>query len=207
MTGLLLLVSLASAAPTPSVSQDAVSGTTAPGAWGIVAQGGYPWSAVRAFGGVHPRLTVFGEVDTALFRRIQPTVGLNVDLVSGAVGRLTAEVGLGWQFQWGELPQSGASAVVRIKGSVTGGRVTAFLHASTRHTLLADRTRWISEDGERVSWAFRHGWTPGGQLGLAVRITPMVGLEAGLGWRIGDVGTYAFSLPSFHGGIHIGGGR
>lgn len=202
---MILLLATALAGHPVSATTDMVSGTSDEGRWGVQVTGGYPWSGLRAQGGIAPRVTLFGEMDTALFRRFQPSVGVAGRLLDGKIGRISAEAALGWQIQVGQLPQRGPTAVVRLRGMLTGGRVTAFVYGSARLTLLPDRTRVITPEGESVQWTVRQAWTPAGYAGIAVRAHEMVGLELGLGWRAADLGTFGFSLPSFHLGVHVGG--
>jgi len=188
------------------VSFAAASASSAPGAWATVVQGGWPWSGLRAQVGLAPRLTLVGEVDTAIFRRIQPSAGLAVLLLGTDKGRLSVELGLGGQVQLGELAHRGPSAALRLRLVAAPGPVGPFLVVGTRHTLLFHRTTTLRLDADEpdISVRTEHRWSPWFQLGLAFAPSRHLGFELAIDWHFVDVGVVAVTLPGFHFGLHVG---
>jgi len=208
------LVPLEETAPSVNVeasgeyaSHDMLGGGSKPGAWAVGFQGGWPWLGARAQVGLPGGLTPVIEVETALFRRVQPSIGVSGRLFGGAKGRLSGEALIGWQTQTGVLEHRGPSATARLRVIGIAGRVAPWFALGTRHTFLFDRKRIVRRSGETVIWSSRHRWSPHLAGGVAIGITKNVGIDVGLDWHVVDVGTVEVSLPGFHLGVQFGGGR
>ena len=188
-------------------SLDVLGGGSDPGAWAVGVRAGWPWMAIRAQVGLRGGVTPLLELDTALFRRWQPSLGISGRLLDHPRGRLSVEVLLGWQIQTGDLAQRGPSGAVRLRLLGIVGRANPWLAVGGRHTLLFDRTTTITADATTVDWSVRHRWSPSIAGGVVIGITKHIGLDLGLDWHFVDVGSTAVSLPGIHLGVQFGGGR
>lgn len=190
-----------------AASLDFVGGGSDAGTWVVGASGGWPWFEARAQVGLPKGWTPVLEVESGLFRRWHPSIGLSNRLVDAARWRLSAEVLMGWQVQTGTLAQRGPSAVGRVRVLGIAGRVNPWVMLGTRHTLLFDRTRTIREAGTTTEWGARHRWSPHVSAGVVVPITPRAGFDVGIDWHLADAETTAIALPGLHVGVQLGGGR
>ncbi|MBN93302.1 MAG: hypothetical protein CL928_04410 [Deltaproteobacteria bacterium] len=190
----------------PSVTVDWASASSRPGAWSTGVQGGWPWSGLRAQLGLAQRVTLVGELDTAVFRRFQPSAGLGLLLVGTPKARVSLELGLGSVVQGGVLPQQGPSGTLRLRLVASPGPVGPYLVAGTRHTLLHDRTRTyrLGVEDPEVSVQLSHRWSPWLQVGLAFAPTRHFGFDVAIDWHFVDVGVVALTLPGVHFGIQVG---
>ncbi len=188
-------------------SLDVLGGGSDPGAWAIGLRGGWPWFGLRFQAGMKGGWTPLADLDSALGRRWDLSLGVGKRILDHPRGRLSAEVLLGWQFQTGQLEQRGPSGAIRLRLAGIVGRVNPWLAFGGRHTLLLDRTRVITADGTNVTWSARYRWSPHLAFGVVVGITKHVGFDVGIDWHFVDVGTVAVSLPGVHLGLQFGGGR
>lgn len=188
-------------------SLDILGGGSDPGAWAVGVRAGWPWFAVRGQVGLPGGVTPLIEVDSAVFRRWQPSLGISGRLLDHDRGRLSVEVLLGWQIQTGDLAQRGPSGAVRLRLLGIVGRANPWLAVGGRHTLLFDRTTTISAAETTVAWDVRHRWSPSIAGGVVIGITKHVGIDIGIDWHFIDVGAVAISLPGIHLGVQVGGGR
>ncbi|MGB1276263.1 MAG: hypothetical protein ACPG77_10990, partial [Nannocystaceae bacterium] len=189
-----------------SAAFDIVGGGSRKGTWAGAVQAGYPWQALRFQYGVHRTLTTLVEMDTALFRRFRPAVGLGLRWVDRPRVRLTGDILLGWLIQTGELDRRGPNGELRLHLAFPSGRVAPYLTLATRHTLLFDLTQIVTPNGVDTSWGVRHEWTPWATLGMAIAINQNIGVELGIDWPW--VGApMGISIPGFHASVLFGGGR
>ena len=195
---------LAVADDTPPRAVDtAILGAGPADAWSATIQGGYAWSSVRAKVGLTDRVALAASVDTALFQRFEPEIGVSIAAVRTERFRLGVEALIGATVQTPLLARYGPAVHLRV---VTGwtGPVVPYLALGSRHLLLIERTVITSSEGTRVDSEAQHAWTPGGTVGLGVPIGDRFGLDMGVDWYVVDE---AFSIPGFHAGVHVGGGR
>ena len=211
---LLLVPGLALAAPlepTPfsqagePASFDVLGGGSAPGAWAVGVAGGYPWSSLRAQVGIRGGLTPVLALETALFRRWEPGVGLSGRIVDRPRGRVSGELVLGWTIEAGEVRQNGPRVLGRVRVLGILGRVAPWFSLATGHTVYVDETVRVSADGEASELSPRHEWAPVIEAGVVVGITKHVGVEVGFDWHF--VGAPdRFALPGLRLGLQFGGG-
>jgi len=188
-------------------SFDVLGGGSDKGAWAVGLQGGWPWFGARFQVGLAHNWTPIVDLDTALGRRWQPSVGIGKRILDHPRGRLSAELLLGWQIQTGDLAQRGPSGVFRLRLLGLVGRVNPWLMVGGRHTLLFDRTRTITADDTTTKWSARYRWSPHFAGGVVIGITKHVGIDIGIDWHFVDVQATAVSLPGIHLGVQFGGGR
>ncbi len=202
----LLLIPAPALAADSTASFDWASASSRPGGWTASVHGGWPWSGLRAQVGLNQRLTLIGEVDTAVFVRFQPSAGLALLLVGKSKGRLSLEICAGGLIQGGVLAQQGPSASLRLRLAGRPAPVGPYLAVATRHTFLFHRTqtRQIGTEQADVTVRWEHRWSPSVQLGLTFAPKPHIGFDIGLDLNFVDVGVVALSLPGFHVGIHFG---
>jgi hypothetical protein len=212
-----LLPALAAAAPVPEerppftqkgdpATFDVVGGGSPEGAWAIGASGGYPWSSLRGQLGMRGGLTPLVSLETALFRRWEPTLGVSGRILDRPRGRLSAEVQIGWTIVTGEVPKNGPRALARLRLMGILGRVAPWLSVATGHTVYVDETIRVTATGEESELSARHEWAPVIEAGVAVAITKHVGLELGFDWHF--VGAPdRFALPGLHLGVQVGAGK
>jgi len=210
---LLLLCPPVSAAPSPQETHqrtasrrvfDGIGGGPPKGAWTVGVQGGYPWQTVRGLVGVGKRMAPIAELETALFRRWRPSLGLSMAWVDVPRFRLSGEVLLGWLIQTGAVKRLGPQGILRMRFSAPLGRIAPYLVLGTRHALLLDRRTVVSSSASVTTLEARHNWTGWATLGAAFAINDMLGLDVGMDWPWVDAPT--ISIPGFHLGIWIGGG-
>ena len=205
---LLLLAAPASARST--ASWDLLGGAPRDEAtWSLGLQVGWPWSGLRAQVGLGKGFSLVGEADAALLRRFQPSGGLAWTLASREKGRLSIELLIGGQAQIGLLPQQGPSGLLRARLMGILGPVAPYLLVGTRHTLLFDRVRILSQDPERAETTVttQHRWSPFFSAGVGFALSEYLGLDLGVDWHFVDVGHVAVSIPGIHIGLQIGGPR
>lgn len=195
-------------APRPSdrVMVDQLAGGPRRGAWGVSLQAGYPFFALRALIGVRDGLAPLVELDTALGRRFNASLGVSLAWVQRPHLRLSGEVLLGWLLQESELPRRGPSAELRLRLGAPTRWVMPYLILGTRHAVLPSRTRIQRESGSETQWSARHEWTPTGSLGLGIHLHRRVGLDLGADYAWVDA-PQSIAIPGFHIGLHVGGGR
>ncbi len=213
---LLLLPTLALAAPReerPAFTKngdpatfDIVGGGSREGAWAVGVSGGYPWSSFRAQLGMRGGLTPLVHLDTALFKRWEPSVGFSGRILDRPRGRLSAELLLGWTIETGEFPKNGPRAAARIRLMGIMGRVAPWFAAATVHTVYVDETIRIDATGQETELTARHEWAPVIEGGVAIAITKHVGIELGVDWHF--VGApERFAIPGLHFGVSVGAGK
>lgn len=188
----------------PSAVPSAIAGGHERGELTVMFRGGWPRLGLRAQVGAGRGLSPLLEVEATPAWRVEPAVGLGVQIARSTRGRLSAELLLGWQLQYGTLAQRGPSGVVRLRGLLMGRVVGAWLAVGTRHTLLFDRTTIHSATGTDVDWAARHRWSPHLAGGAVFALHPRVGLEVGMDLVFVDVGVVAVSLPGLHASLIVG---
>lgn len=190
------------------VTHDIVGGGGTRGAWAAHAYGGWPWLGLRASAGVGPRgLAVGFEGEAARLRRFRAALLVALRWVDRRRVRLTGEAALGYVAQTGVLAEEGANAELRVRLAFPGRRVLPYLTLATAHTLLLDRTVIEAAEGTTRDLAARHAWTPRATLGLAVALTPSLGLEAGIDLFWAAAPSRTPSLPGVHLGLAFGGAR
>lgn len=199
-----VLSSAFAVAPLEVSSTGAVlTGGSAPGAWDVGAAVGFPWTRMRAQWGRSGGWTPLVEVDTALFSRWRPAVGVSLPWADGA-WRVSGEVTAGWLEQTGTLSQRGPSASLGLRTGRALGRVLPYLHLGTEHTLLVDRLVVDTAEGDRTQDTVRHAWTLTGAVGVGIAISSRWGLDLGL--DLPWVEPPRPSLPGLHLGVQLGGG-
>lgn len=201
-------------APTPTpttalaerVVVDQLGGGANRGAWGVSLQGGFPFFTLRGQLGLARGASTLAELETALGRRFNASLGLSLAWLRRPRIRLTGEVLLGWMLQESELPRRGPSGELRLRLVIPTRWVVPYLVLGTRHAFLPNRTQIERESTTDTLWTVRHEWTPTGSLGLGIHIHRHVGLDLGVdyGWVDAPV---SVALPGFHLGVHVGGGR
>ncbi|HNN92804.1 MAG TPA: hypothetical protein PKI03_11080 [Pseudomonadota bacterium] len=201
-------------APTPTpttalaerVVVDQLGGGANRGAWGVSLQGGFPFFTLRGQLGLARGASTIAELETALGRRFNASLGLSLAWLRRPRIRLTGEVLLGWMLQESELPRRGPSGELRLRLVIPTRWVVPYLVLGTRHAFLPNRTQIERESTTDTLWTVRHEWTPTGSLGLGIHIHRHVGLDLGVdyGWVDAPV---SVALPGFHLGVHVGGGR
>ena len=170
-------------------------------------RGGWPRLGLRGQMGAGRGLAPLLELNATPSWRVESSLGLGFKLAKSRRGRISAEALLGWQLQYGSLPQRGPSAVARVRALVTGKVVGAWIAVGTRHTLLFDRTTVTSAAGTDTNWSARHRWSPHLAGGLTLSLHSHVGLEFGLDMVFVDVGVVEVSLPDVHASLIIGAPR
>ena len=210
--GLLLAGAATAAPPAPApldgepASFDLLGGGSQPGAWAVGIAGGWGWSSLRAQVGVGKGVTPVVVLDTALFRRWEPMVGISGRIVDRPEGRLSGELVVGWTVQTGILAANGPRITGRVRLMGLLDRVAPWLAVATGHTLYFERTDLDTAAGADSSTAVRHEWAPIIEGGVAIAITKSIGLDVGLDYRF--VGApEKLALPGFHVGVQLGGGR
>lgn len=199
-------------APTPTtalaerVVVDQLGGGANRRAWGVSLQGGFPFFTLRGQLGVARGASTIAELETALGRRFNASLGLSLAWLRRPRVRLTGEVLLGWMLQVSELPRRGPSGELRLRLVIPTRWVVPYLVLGTRHAFLPSRTQIERESATDTLWTVRHEWTPTGSLGLGIHIHRRVGLDLGVDYGWVDAPT-SVALPGFHLGVHIGGGR
>lgn len=181
---------------------DVVGGGSKPGVWGIRAQGGYPWQAIQVQRGLPGGWTPFVEVDTALFVRTRPSLGLALRWLDTGRFRITGEVMLGWDLQTGELALQGPSVALRLRLMVYWSRVAIFMRLDTRHTFLFNQTLVDKASGIESRPSLEHRWSPWGGLGIAVRLAKHISLDLEVVYPWIDAPS--IPIPGFQMGLHIG---
>ncbi|MDI1434101.1 hypothetical protein [Polyangium sorediatum] len=185
---------------------DAVGGSPAKGAYVLSAQGGWPFSFLRAQVGLSDRITLQSELESAVGRRYRPMLGIGVRLAEATHVRLTGEFLAGWLFQRSEEYRRGPNGELRFRLAIPVRRFVPYLVLGTRHAFLPDLLTIERSSGTETSWSARHEWTPWATLGLGFAISRGIGLDLGInyGW-VGAPDTIA--LPGVHLGLHFGGDR
>ncbi|MRG93506.1 hypothetical protein [Polyangium spumosum] len=185
---------------------DAVGGSPARGAYVLSAQGGWPFSFLRAQVGLSKRITLQSELESALGRRYRPMLGIGVRIADARHLRLSGELLGGWLFQRSEEYRRGPNGELRLRLAIPVRRFVPYLVLGTRHAFLPDLLTIERASGTETSWSLRHEWTPWATLGLGFAISRAVGLDIGInyGW-VGAPETIA--LPGIHAGLHFGGDR
>lgn len=185
---------------------DAVGGSPARGAYVLSAQGGWPFSFLRAQVGLSKRITLQSELESALGRRYRPMLGIGVRIADARHLRLSGELLAGWLFQRSEEYRRGPNGELRLRVAIPVRRFVPYLVLGTRHAFLPDLLTIERASGTETSWSLRHEWTPWATLGLGFAISRAVGLDIGInyGW-VGAPETIA--LPGLHAGLHFGGDR
>jgi hypothetical protein len=202
---LALLAGLAVAAERPEHPTAAlVGGGSAPGHWDAGASVGYPWQTTRLQVGLSGGWTPMVEVESALFTRNRPAVGVGLRWIDRS-WRVTGEALAGWLLQSGTLARRGPSGELRVRASRAKGGVLPYLHLGSQHALLVDRTIVDTARGDEVTHALDHEWTLTGGLGCGFAIGRRWGLDLGLDLPWVDVPTV--SIPGLHLGVQFGGGR
>ncbi len=184
---------------------DIPGGGSPAGAWAVGVSGGYPWSSVRAQVGLPGGLTPVLGLETALFRRWEPSVGVSGRILDRPRGRISGELLIGWTVEAGEVAQNGPRALARVRVLGILGRVAPWFSVATGHTVYVDETVRISAEGETSELSPRHEWTPVIEAGVVVGITKNLGIELGFDWHF--VGApERFALPGLRLGVHFGAG-
>ncbi len=181
---------------------DVVGGGSQPYVWGIRLQGGYPWQALQVQVGLPGGLTPLVEVDTALFVRTRPSVGLALRWLDWKHFRITGEVLVGWDIQVGDLALQGPSLALRLRLMVRWSRVALFLRLDTRHTFLFNQTVVDANGGKVSTPSVEHRWSPWGGIGVAIRLYKNISLDIQMVYPWIDAP--AIGIPGFHAGLHIG---
>ena len=187
-----------------AASFDIVGGGSTRGGIAAAVTGGYPWSSVRVQVGLPGGVTPIIAVDTALFRRWEPTAGVGGRFVDTPRGRFSGEVLLGWTIDAGEVPANGPRVVGRLRVMGKAGRVAPWGAIATAHTLFFDDVVTQTAGGDFTERSVRHQWAPVIEVGVAVAIGRNIGFELGFDWHL--VGAPdAFALPGLHIGVQFGG--
>lgn len=181
---------------------DVVGGGSKPYVWGIRLQGGYPWQALQVQVGLPGGLTPLVEIDTALFARTRPSVGLALRWLDIQNFRITGEVLLGWDIQVGDIAFQGPSIALRFRMMVYWSRVAIYLRLDTRHTFLFNQTVLDTNSGKQVTPSVEHRWSPWGGIGVAIRLFKNVSLDLEMVYPWIDAP--AIGIPGFHAGLHVG---
>ncbi len=183
---------------------DGIAGGAPKGVWTVGLQGGYPWQTLRGQVGIGKGLAPIVELETALFRRWRPSVGLSIASVNVPRFRLSGEVLFGWLVQLGAAKRLGPQGILRLRFTLPLGRAAPYLVLGTRHALLTDRSTVIRADGTETTRKIRHNWTGWATLGVAIALTDSIGIDIGLDWPWVDAPSV--SIPGIHAGFWIGGG-
>ncbi len=184
---------------------DILGGGSPEGAWAIELRGGYPWSSFRGQLGMRGGLTPLVDLQTALFKRWEPSLGFSGRIVDRPRGRLSGELLIGWTIETGEVPKNGPHAVARVRVMGILGRVAPWFAVATGHTVYVDETIRISENATETTLSARHEWAPVVEAGIAIAITKHVGIDLGFDWHF--VGAPdRFALPGLHLGVQVGAG-
>lgn len=207
---LVLVATPAVAAPEPppdfgeAASFDIVGGGTVRGGIAASVTGGYPWSSFRLQVGAPAGVTPIVSVDTALFRRWEPTAGVGGRFLDTPRGRFSGEVLLGWTIDAGEFPAHGPRILGRLRVMGKAGRVAPWFAMATGHTLFFEDLVTQTAAGDTTERSVRHQWAPVIEGGVAIAIARQVGIELGFDWHL--VGAPdAFALPGVHIGVQFGG--
>lgn len=182
---------------------DVMGGGSREGHWATGIQAGFPWQAVHVQYGLKDGWTPFVEVDSALLRRTQPSIGMALRWVDKPRFRLTGEALVGWQHQAGILPHSGPSLALRLRAAWVGRHILPYTAWTTRHTLLIDQTVLETASGSESTLTAQHRWDALAVVGMVIALGPQVGLELGLEYPYIDGS--AVTLPGFHLGLQFGG--
>lgn len=205
IAALVLLSGLATAADRPEHPTAALlGGGSAPGHWNAGASVGYPWQTTRLQVGLEGGWTPMVEVESALFTRTRPALGVGLRWIDRS-WRVTGEVLAGWLLQTGTLARRGPSGELRIRASRAKGVVLPYAHAGTQHALLVNRTIVDTAQGDEVTRDLAHEWTLTGGFGCGFAIGERWGLDLGL--DLPWVNVPNISIPGMHLGVQFGGGR
>ena len=180
---------------------DVVGGGSRPGTWGLRLQAGYPWFALQAQLGLKGGWTPLVEIDSALFRRNQFSLGIALRWVDLPQFRITGELLLGWHQQLSDASQQGMTGALRLRVMYRWSRIATFLRIDTRHILLIDRQIINRSSGITSRYVFSHKWSPWASLGIAVRLTERISLDFEFNWPWVDA--TSISIPGAHLGVHI----
>jgi hypothetical protein len=179
---------------------DIVSGGSQKGVWAVRLQGGYPWQAIQVQTGLAGGWTPLLEVDTALFVRTRPSIGLGLRWLDTGLFRLSGEVLVGWDIQTGELALQGPSIALRLRLSLQWShRVAVFMRLDTRHTFLLNQVVTDTPNGNESTPVVEHRWSPWGSLGIAIRLFANVSLDLEIAYPWIDAPS--IGIPAFHLGI------
>lgn len=195
--------------PQPAVNAavvDAVGGAPARGDYVLSVQGGWAFSALRAQVGLTKRLALVSEVESVLFLRNRPMLGVGMRWVDLPRLRITGDALVGWLFQNSEEIRRGPNAELRVRIAIPFRRFVPYAVVGTRHALLPDLTTIERASGTDSSWSFRHEWTPWATLGLGFGISRSFGIDLGIDYGWVDAPN-TIALPGIHAGLHFGGGR
>ena len=213
--GLTLLAGAALAAPPvpddilpggDPVTFDVVGGGSPPAAWAVGLTGGYPWSSLRLQVGLPGGVTPVVSVETAVFRRWEPTAGVSGRFLDGPKGRLSGEILLGWTIEAGEVRRNGPRILGRLRAMAITGRAGPYVALATGHTLYFDDVVTRTRDGDTTERTVSHQWAPVIEAGVAVAILKNVGIEVGFDWHLVGLPD-ALALPGVHLGVQFGAGR
>ena len=181
-----------------------LTGASAPGQWDAGLALGYPWTRARVQRGLDNGWTPFVEVDSALYTRTRPAVGMSLPWIDRR-WRVSGEATVGWLEQTGTLAERGPSGSLAMRVGRARGRVLPYLHAGTEHTLIMDRVVTDTADGEVIENVARHAWTLTGAMGVGIALGRGWGLDVGLDLPWVDVPRP--SIPGIHLGVQFGGAR
>lgn len=181
---------------------DVVGGGSKPHVWGIRAQGGFPWQALQVQYGLPGGWTPFVEVDSALFVRTRPSLGLALRWIDWPRFRLTGEVMMGWDIQTGGLALQGPSLTLRMRMMVRWSRVALFLRLDTRHTFLFNQIVVDRASGTESRPALGYRCSPWAGVGMAIRLAKHISLDIEVVYPWLDAP--AIGIPGFQAGLHIG---
>ena len=182
-------------------AMDVLGGASNSGRWAVRLQGGYPWQSLRVQRGFGV-LTGFVEVDSALFRRTQPSLGISMRWVDKPAFRLSGEFLFGWQVQSGDVAQQGPSFAFRLKLLWRfARRFGLYARFDTRHTLLFNQ--FVVDKASEVTsrMEVEHRWSPWGEVGLAFALNDWISLDLGLVYPWIDAPSV--SIPGFHLGLQL----